>query len=70
MLKSDIDNPAIGILICKSKDNIIVEYSLKDVNRPIGVGKYRLTKELPEELKKSLPSIEDIENKIKPFYKK
>jgi len=44
------DNPTIGILICKSKDNLIVEYALKDINKPIGVSEYKLTKELPKEL--------------------
>ncbi len=58
-LKSEIDNPTIGILICKSKDDLIVEYSLKDINKPIGVSEYNLTKELPKELKNSLPTIED-----------
>jgi len=58
-LKSEIDNPTIGILICKSKDDLVVEYSLKDINKPIGVSEYNLTKELPKELKNSLPTIED-----------
>ena len=59
ILKSDKDNPTIGILICKSKDNLVVEYALKDINKPIGVSEYRLTKELPKELKNSLPTLED-----------
>ena len=58
-LKSKIDNPTIGILICKSKDDLVVEYALKDINKPIGVSKYQLTKDLPKELKHSLPTIED-----------
>jgi predicted nuclease of restriction endonuclease-like (RecB) superfamily len=60
-LKTNKDNPTIGILICKSKKNTIVEYSLKDINKPIGVSEYCLTSKLPDELKSSLPSIEDIE---------
>ena len=63
-LKSDIDNPTIGILICKSKDNLIVEYALRDVNKPIGVSEYKLTRELPEELKNNLPSEEDIKKQF------
>ena len=63
-LKSKEDNATIGILICKSKDNLIVEYALKDVNKPIGVSEYRLTQELPQEFKSSLPTIEEIEKEI------
>jgi len=63
-LKSEIDNSTIGILICKSKDNLIVEYSLKDINKPIGVSEYKLTKELPRELRENLPSIEEIKKQI------
>ncbi len=63
-LKSDKDNPTIGILICKSKDNLIVEYALRDVNKPIGVSEYKLTRELPEELKNNLPSEEDIKKQF------
>jgi len=64
ILKSSLDNPTIGILICKSKDNLIVEYALRDINKPIGVSEYRLTKELPENLKNSLPSIDEIKKQI------
>jgi predicted nuclease of restriction endonuclease-like (RecB) superfamily len=60
-LKSKKDNPTIGILICKSKNSTIVEYSLKDINKPIGVSEYRLSNILPKEFKSSLPSIEEIE---------
>lgn len=63
-LKSKEDNPTIGILICKSKDNLIVEYSLKDINKPIGVSEYKLTNELPKELKESLPTIEQLKDKV------
>ena len=58
-LKSETDNPTIGILICKSKDDLVVEYALKDINKPIGVSEYKLTKELPKELRNSLPTLED-----------
>ena len=61
VLKSKDDNPTIGILICKSKDNTIVEYSLKDIHKPIGVSEYLITKNLPEKFKSSLPSIQEIE---------
>ncbi len=64
LLKSEKDNPTIGILICKSKNNTIVEYALKDISKPIGVSEYKITKELPKEFKSSLPSIEEIEREL------
>lgn len=64
ILKTDKDNPSIGLLLCKSKNKLVAEYSLKDMNKPIGISEYKVTKQLPEELKKQLPSIEDIESRI------
>ncbi len=64
MLKAELDSPTIGILICKSKNDTVVEYALKDVNKPIGVSEYTITRNLPDELKSSLPSIEEIEAEL------
>jgi len=55
------DNPTLGILICKSKNDTVVEYSLQRIDNPIGVSEYELTKVLPDEFKSSLPSIGEIE---------
>jgi predicted nuclease of restriction endonuclease-like (RecB) superfamily len=63
-LKTELDQPSIGLLICKTKDNLMVEYALKDVSKPIGISEYRLTKILPEDVKSSLPTIEEIEEKL------
>ncbi|GAX61453.1 hypothetical protein SCALIN_C22_0167 [Candidatus Scalindua japonica] len=63
-LKSEQDNATIGILICKSKNDTVVEYSLKDVHKPIGVSEYIITKNLPDEFKSCLPSIEEIETEL------
>ena len=63
-LKNSDDNPTIGILICKSKNNTVVEYALKDINKPLGISEYQLTEILPKEFKSSLPSIEEIEAKL------
>ena len=63
-LKSEKDNPTIGILICKSKNCTIVEYALKDINKPIGVSEYKLSNVLPEDFKSTLPSIEEIEAEL------
>ena len=58
------ENPAIGIIICKSKSRMIVEYALKSSNLPIGVATYNLSAELPEAYKELLPSSEEIAKKI------
>ena len=64
ILKSEQDNPSIGLLLCKSKNNVVAEYALKDMSKPIGVSEYKITGNLPKELENVLPSIEDIQNRI------
>ncbi|MEO0986515.1 MAG: PDDEXK nuclease domain-containing protein [Cyanobacteria bacterium J06639_14] len=54
------ENPSIGIVLCKSKDKTIVEYALRDADKPIGVATYRLVSTLPEELEGQLPPPEQI----------
>lgn len=54
-------NPSIGLLLCKQKDKLVAEYALSDIHKPIGISEYQLTQALPENLKYSLPSIEEIE---------
>jgi predicted nuclease of restriction endonuclease-like (RecB) superfamily len=63
--KKEADNPTIGLLICKTKDNIEVQYSLEIINQPIGISEYKLSKLLPDNFKSALPSIEEIEKKLK-----
>ena len=63
-IKGENDNPTIGLLICKSKNDTIVEYSFRDINKPIGISDYQLTKILPESFKSSLPTIEEIEAEL------
>lgn len=65
ILKKEQDNPTIGLLLCKSKNNLVAEYSLKDTSKPIGVSEYRVTSRLPAELEAQLPSVEDIQKRIK-----
>ena len=52
-------------MICKNKNSIIAEYALKNINQPIGVSEYQLTRLFPEEFKSSLPTIEEIENELR-----
>lgn len=63
-IKTLQDNPTIGILICKDKDDVVAEYALDDISQPIGIAEYELTKVLREEFKSSLPTVEEIENEL------
>ena len=63
-MKTLQDNPTIGILICKDKDDVVAEYALDDISQPIGIAEYELTKVLREEFKSSLPTVEEIENEL------
>ena len=58
--KSEDENPSIGIIVCKDKNRTIVEYALKRSDSPIGVAAYKLESQLPEDLKKYLPSPQQI----------
>ncbi len=61
LLKHPNDQPSIGIILCKTKNKVIVEYALRDVNKPMGVSTYQLTESLPKQLKGSLPTVEELE---------
>ncbi len=65
LLKKPEDQPSIGLLLCKSKNDLVAEYSLKDMSKPIGVSEYKVTSSLPAELEKHLPTVEDIQKRIK-----
>ncbi len=64
ILKTGMDNPTIGILICKSKNKTVVEYALRGIHKPIGVSEYAITQKLPDEFRSSLPGIEEIEAEL------
>ena len=66
LLRQPGDNPSIGLLLCKTKDKVIAEYALRDINKPIGISQYEtaILESLPAELKRSLPSIEEIEQEL------
>jgi len=64
MLKHPTDQPTIGLILCQTKDRVLAEYALRDMHKPIGVSEYELTRSLPEDLKSSLPSIEEIEAEL------
>ena len=64
ILKTDIDNPTIGLLICRSKNNIFAQYCLEGYSQPIAVTAYEGVEILPSNFNDTLPSIEDLENEI------
>jgi predicted nuclease of restriction endonuclease-like (RecB) superfamily len=66
LLRQPGDNPSIGLLLCKTKDKVIAEYALRDINKPIGISQYEtaILESLPEALKGSLPTIEEIEQEL------
>ena len=65
-LRHEDDRPSIGIILCKTKDNVFAEYVLRNFNRPIGIAEFelKLGEKLPEDLKASLPTVEEIEAEL------
>ncbi len=61
LLRHPDDQPSIGVILCKSRNQVIVEYTLRDMRKPIGVAEYQLTQALPEHLQLSLPTIAELE---------
>jgi predicted nuclease of restriction endonuclease-like (RecB) superfamily len=66
LLSQPGDHPSIGLLLCKTKDKIIAEYALRDINKPIGISEYEtaILESLPDSFKGSLPTIEEIEQEL------
>ena len=60
-LKTKAENPTIGLLLCKSKSEIIAEYALRGMTQPIGIAEYEISNAIPKEIKTELPTIEEIE---------
>lgn len=63
-LRHGDDGPSIGIILCKTRNRVIVEYALRDTNKPMGVSAYQITESLPKQLKGSLPSVEELEAEL------
>ncbi len=64
LLKREDDRPTIGLLLCRDKNNIEVEFALRDMNKPMGVSEYTLVETLPDNLKGALPTVEEIEQDL------
>ena len=63
-LRSDWDNPSIGIILCRHKDKVDAEYSLRDIQKPIGISEFKLTQALPKKFRSQLPTVEQLENQF------
>ena len=63
-LRQDGDAPTIGLLLCKSKDRLVAEYALSDIQKPMSLSTYTLSHTLPEALRGKLPSIEQLEREL------
>lgn len=68
LVRDQYDRPTIGILLCKEKDDYEVEFSLRDINKPIGVSSYTYN-ELPEELQEALPDFKDLKYQLNDYIK-
>jgi len=64
ILKHPTDNQSIGLILCKSKNEVLAEYTLCDMIKPIGLAEYRLTEALPENIKTDLPTIKELEAEL------
>ena len=66
LMRHPDDKPTIGLLLCRSKNRLIVEYALRDLKKPIGVAQWqtKIVKSLPKELRGSLPTIEELEKEL------
>jgi predicted nuclease of restriction endonuclease-like (RecB) superfamily len=64
LLRHPDDQPSIGIILCKARNKVVVEYALRDTKKPIGVATYRLTAALPERLQDQLPTVQELEAEL------
>jgi predicted nuclease of restriction endonuclease-like (RecB) superfamily len=63
-LRHEQDHPSVGLVLCKYKDKVEAEYSLRDIHKPIGISEYKLTQTLPKNFKSQLPTVQEIETQF------
>jgi hypothetical protein len=64
LLRHPDDQASIGLILCRDKNAVIVEYSLRGQTKPMGVAEYQLTQALPDDLKGKLPTVEQLEREL------
>ena len=65
-VKTAVDGPSIGLILCRSKNSVVVEYALRDARKPVGVSEYCMT--LPKDIAGALPSVRELEQVLKGTY--
>jgi predicted nuclease of restriction endonuclease-like (RecB) superfamily len=65
LLRHPDDQPSIGMILCKSRNKVVAEYAVRDLQKPVGIAEYRVTSALPQELQSGLPSVEELERRLK-----
>jgi len=65
ILRSDLDQQTVGLLICKTKDNVLAQYAVNSIRSPVGISEFHLTNLIPEDFRSSLPTIEELEQELK-----
>ena len=64
IMRTPVDSPTIGLLLCESRSGPVVEYALQNIAQPIGVSTYRVTRELPAPIREEVPTVEDLEEVV------
>ncbi len=64
LLRQEADQPTIGLILCKSKNQVVAEYALRDMTKPLGISEFHHLERLPEQLEGSLPTIEALEAEL------
>ena len=64
LLRSGQDGPTVGLLLCESRRSPIVEYTLRNIEKPIGVSSFRVTRELPDPIREEVPTVEDLQEVV------
>ncbi len=60
LVKHSDNEPSIGLILCKTRNNILTDYALREMSKPIGLAEYRISDILPDNLKTGLPTIEEL----------
>lgn len=66
-MKHQMDNPSIGLILCKSKNKVVAEYTLQNMTSPIGLAEYKITEAIPDHIKTALPTIEELERELSKY---
>jgi predicted nuclease of restriction endonuclease-like (RecB) superfamily len=63
-MRHPTDGPSIGLILCRTKDELVAEYAIRDIGKPLGVAEFRLLEKLPQKLKGTLPTVEELQAEL------